>query len=133
MIPIALWNPSWDNENWNILKLKDVKTKWHYTEIELNGNQEDNKIKLDFAQLKIREMITNHDTLNGVHFHFNNQSTFGNFVNAINICKIENANLYWIYKDEMWVFNFSPIKTKSVTFKELPCLYLTCYTCRICI
>jgi hypothetical protein len=113
LLDISLWNEDWDKLSNNRLKMKDVKYKWKYTNIELNDNQLDNQKKLDFAQIRIREIVKVNDTLNGVHFIFNNNSTYGNFVSAINICKIENARIYWIYKDEMWVFNYCPYNTSK--------------------
>lgn len=76
-----------------------------YIDINLTGDAEEDNIKLDFAQLEIRNMIATHDTIKGVHFHFNNEAKYRSFVRAIDICKMENANRYIANRNNIWVVN----------------------------
>jgi len=76
-----------------------------YIDINLTGNTEEDNIKLDFAQLEIRSMIAAHDTVKGVHFHFNKETKYWSFVRAIDICNMENANRYIANGNNIWVAN----------------------------
>lgn len=50
-------------------------------------------------------MIAAHDTVKGVHFHFNKETKYWSFVRAIDICNMENANRYIANGNNIWVAN----------------------------
>lgn len=76
-----------------------------YIDINLTGNTEEDNIKLNFAQLEIRNIKATHNTIKGIHFHFSSEAKYSSFVRAINICKIENANQYIASRNNIWVAN----------------------------
>jgi hypothetical protein len=60
--------------------LFDPQYKRNYIDIKLNGNKKDDKIKLEFFQLKIREMMKENDTINGLHLLFVDSVKYWAFV-----------------------------------------------------
>jgi hypothetical protein len=85
--------------------------KRNYTEIFFTGNEKSNKIKLDFAQIKIREILSANDSTSGVHFHFTDKSPFGTFIKSLDILNIEDAHTYMTLDKDLWVYYFPPDTT----------------------
>ena len=90
-----------------------------FVDINLTGSDDEDKIKLDFAQLEIRELIKSYDTIKGVHFHFNNQTKYKSLVRAINICEVENAEQYITKGNDIWVLNTYPSEAVKERFSGL--------------
>jgi hypothetical protein len=90
-----------------------------YLEIDLNGNDKENKIKLDFAQLEIRRIIKTKDTTKGVHFNFETDSKYWTVIRAFDICFIEKAHTFVPFKNHVWMFNYFP-KTKPYDEERRP-------------
>ncbi len=85
-----------------------------FLEINLNGNDKENKIKLDYAQLEIRRIIKTKDTTNGVHFLFESNAKYWTVIRAFDICNIENAHTYVPFKNHVWMFNYNPRPNPNV-------------------
>jgi hypothetical protein len=85
-----------------------VHPKREFIEINLTSNANENKIKLDFAQLAIRELISTKDTVKGVHFSFDNQAKFWTLIRTLDICEVEKAPVYVGETNNIWVFNLKP-------------------------
>ena len=83
--------------------------KRDYTIIDLTGDNQTDKIKLQFAQIRIRELLATYDTLKGVHFLFGDRSNYGSFIKAIDICRVERAKTYMPYKNNVWFYNLPAI------------------------
>src|SRR5688572_13308693 len=56
-----------------------------YTTLELIGDPEENRIKLAYGELLIRQLHLENDTLNGIHFHFGVNCKYSDMVSTINI------------------------------------------------
>lgn len=69
-----------------------------FLEISFNGNKTEDKTKLDFAQIFIRECIQANDTINGLSLSFGNNATFDYFVKALDVLAIEGAK-YYVFQD----------------------------------
>ncbi len=102
-----------------------------FVDINLTGNDDEDKIKLDFAQLEIRELMSTQDTLTGVHFHFNSHAKYKAFIRALNILQTEKANVYVAKGSDIWVFNFRESQATSSesfdfcgTYRATKVLYL---------
>ena len=78
-----------------------------YSYINLTGNDEDDNVRLDNAQLQIRNLIKSQDTTSGVCFIFNTTSKYGALVKALDICRIENAYAYVSYDNAIYVTNIT--------------------------
>ncbi len=85
--------------------------KRNYTDIVLTGNLKDDGIKLEFAQIKIRKILSANDPINGVHFQFGNSSQYWTFVKAIDILRIEGAKTYMLLDKDLWFYHFPPDTT----------------------
>ena len=96
-----------------------------YLEIDLIGNDKEDKVKLDFAQIQIRDLVATNDVKNGVHFQFGNKSKYWEFIRALDICKIANARTFVADGDNIWVFNHIP---KKNNYKTIPFVH----RCSLC-
>ncbi|KAA2238733.1 hypothetical protein F0L74_21185 [Chitinophaga agrisoli] len=74
----------------------------NYVDIVLTGNQAYNRIRLDFAQLSVREIMARNDTVRGVHFKFTADATYGDFVWVLNILAIERAQWYVVLNEDIY-------------------------------
>lgn len=102
-INLATWSPDW---------AKGLPPKYRgeypldrkYLAINLDGDNADDKIRLDFARLEIRRIITSEDTTSGVDFHFGKKAQYWTFITALDILQTEKAPVYSPYKDDvhMW-------------------------------
>jgi hypothetical protein len=104
VIEITWWN---ENLAYDLAGDHPLK-KRIYTDINLTDNDDENKVKLDFARLAIRQLIATNDTVRGIHFHFDDNSKYWVFIRALDICAIEKAKFYVAKDNDMWVFNFIP-------------------------
>jgi hypothetical protein len=111
-------------------KYPEFFTKYHgqfppernYVDIDFTGNFQNDKIKLEFAQLQIREMILRNDTTNGVHFKFFENSHYGTFVKAIDILRFEDAKTFMPLDNDLWFYNLSiDTSTKKLHFECVLC------------
>lgn len=95
----------------------------NYTTINLDGNQENNRIKLAFSMVRIREIIQRNDGIAGMHFHFSDSSTYGNFISVLNMLAVEEARRYIADGSEIWYFHQpeEPVIPTVVYEPEVPC------------
>lgn len=94
--------------------------KRDYTTIELNGDSHTDEIKLQFAQITIRELLSSNDTLKGVHFLFGDRSNYGSFIKAIDICRVEKAKTYMPHENNVWFYNLPAIPVD--TTQKIPAI-----------
>jgi hypothetical protein len=85
--------------------------KRDYIDINLTGDNQTDKIKLDFAQIRIREMLTQNDSINGLHFKFEQSAQYWTFIKAVDILELENASTYMAMNNDLWFYQFPPDKT----------------------
>ncbi len=91
-----------DHPDWFVDYHGHFPPQRNYVDIVLTGNQAYNKIRLDFAQLSIREIIARNDTARGVHFKFTADATYGNFVRVLDILAIERAQRYIVMDEDIY-------------------------------
>ena len=76
----------------------------NYQEIHFTGERKTDAIKLNFARVRVQEIIQQKDTLNGVHFSFGDSAKFSNLIQALDILQQERAERYIIDNGEIWFF-----------------------------
>ncbi len=76
----------------------------NFTTFNLSGNERDDNLKLDFAQLAVRELIQNPDTINAVRIHFADSSKYESFIRALTICQKEKVRFYIAYQSDLWIY-----------------------------
>ncbi|MES2286843.1 MAG: hypothetical protein V4547_14230 [Bacteroidota bacterium] len=86
----------------------DVHPSRKFDDTYLTSDNNSNKIKLDASQLKIRKLIATNDTINGVHFIFDNNSKYWTLVKVIDICNVEGAEHFILKDNDLWVCNYVP-------------------------
>lgn len=75
-----------------------------YLTINLTGSQENDKLKLDFAELIIKENLDDGNIMKGVRLHFADKAKYGSFVRALEICNKETRLKFVPYKSNIWIF-----------------------------
>jgi hypothetical protein len=73
-----------------------------YLTFVLTGNAVRDKIKLDYAQLIIREIETTEELTHGVNFHFTDSAKYWSFVKALDILSQEKATHYIAEHRDIW-------------------------------
>ena len=109
-LEITWWAPNLQLYNPHIYPRENHPNKY-YMEINLTGNDLEDKEKLEDAQLKIRNLVRTQDTSTVIHFHFNDTANYWTLIKAIDICFIENATHFFPYGNDIWVS--IPKTTKS--------------------
>lgn len=84
----------------------DIAQKLKIVILVFSGNKKDNKIKLVFARIKIRDILFTNDTVNGVHFQFSDSSQYWTFVKSIDILRAEGAKTYMPLGKDLWFYHF---------------------------
>jgi hypothetical protein len=92
----------------------------NYINIDLTGNEKEDRTKLDFVQLQMRDLLKNKDTISGLHIVFGNQSKYWALIETLNICLKEKARTYVLVGNEFWFFNYypKPVKKKEEVFRD---------------
>jgi hypothetical protein len=95
--------------------------KREYVDINLTGDDREDKIKLNYAQLKIRELVLSKDSIKGVHFHFDDKAKYWTLIRAFDICEIENEKNYLPYQNDIWVTQEDFCRTPITEFYGWVC------------
>lgn len=85
----------------------------HYEEITFTGENRLDKIKLDFAHIRVKEILRRKDTLHGLHFRFEQDAEYWTFIKSIDILKFEGARHFWPVDREIWFFYLRPTLTRT--------------------
>jgi hypothetical protein len=97
------------------------------TIIDLTGNNSNDKISLQYAQVLLSNWKANKDDTQVIKFHFGNKAKYWTFVEAINVCKAVKLNSYLPYKNNMYAYwDYHP---KSV---QKPVYRFFCGTMYLC-
>lgn len=100
----------------------ELPPKRNYLDIKLTGDDSEDKIKLKFAQLQIRQILREKDSLAGIHFMFGKNAKYWTFIKAIDVCKIEKAPTYIPHNNNLWLF-YSPLHPRD-TSNQIKEIYL---------
>lgn len=93
-------SPTLDDMN-SYVWLPDI----NYIDITLTGNDKDDKVKLAYTQLQVRQLIASKDTTLGIHIHFSDSSKYWTVIEAFDLCRIENVKAYALYENDFWIIN----------------------------
>lgn len=101
----------------------EVFPKRNYINLNITGNTAEDAIMLEFAQIKVREILTSGDDQNGIHFHFAENSNYGSFVRVLDILRTEAARKYAHIDNDIWFLNDSnykrPVKIENDSKTDL--------------
>jgi hypothetical protein len=116
VIELNMWTPDmsdgWIRGGYNYY----IHPQRNYINIDLTGNEKEDRTKLDFVQLQMRDLLKKKDTVSGIHIVFDNQSKYWALIETLNICLKEKARTYVLVGNEFWFFNYypEPVITKKV-------------------
>lgn len=98
----------------NNVSLKKYLNSKRYFIVNLTGNNKIDKLKLENANILIKKIILSKDSIQGVKFNLR-KSEYWTFIKILDILRINNAELYNLYNNELWFAN--PPKPKTETIK----------------
>ena len=105
---IQIWDGKEDNMGTKgITKFLNSKK---YTVVNLTGDNNSDKEKLNIAEKNVRKLILSNDTISGIKFHFGEKSEYWTFIRVLDILSIEKAKFYVPYKNDIWFTNPKPRK-----------------------
>jgi hypothetical protein len=88
---------------------QDFPPKRDYVTIDLTGNNEHDKISLQYAHILLNRWKIAKDDMHGIQIHFGDKSKYWTLIEAINVCKAVKLDLYIPYKNNFYAFwNFHP-------------------------
>jgi len=111
-IDIAFYSPEWNRNFSNKLQF-EFPPKRDYTVINLEGNNNYDRISLQYAHILLNQWKIAKDTIQGIDFHFGRKAKYWTFVEAVNICKSVGLDSYMPYKNNMyaaWYFHPKPVE-----------------------
>ncbi len=76
-----------------------------YCEVELNGDDVNDRAKLASAQLAIRILVISNDLSRGIHSHFTENAKVWSLVSVFDICNIEKAKIFCPDGNDFWIYN----------------------------
>jgi hypothetical protein len=83
--------------------LSQPLSRREYTDITLNGNKNDDEIKINIFRRRAREIVWNRDTVHGVHIIFGDGSKYESFVMVLNNFLIDSIPTYAPFENHIWV------------------------------
>ena len=86
--------------------------------INISRDDKDAMIKLENAQVEIRNIISTKDTTKGVRFHFDNNSKYWTWIRAFDICCTEKAWTFIPNENDIWVYNYFPIQSDKKKYEK---------------
>jgi hypothetical protein len=82
--------------------LSDPRSKRRYSDIVLNSDPKtDSAILCTFKQ-KIREILRDHDTMNGIHILFGDNALYKDYIRAIDACRSGYRIAYALFDNNLW-------------------------------
>jgi hypothetical protein len=102
----------WDGKEENIgtKGISEFLNSKKYTIVNLTGNNNSDKTKLNIAEKNVRKLILSNDSVSGIKFHFGEKSEYWTFIRVLDILANEKAKFYVPYKDDIWFTNPKPRK-----------------------
>lgn len=91
----------------------NIRPNRNFINIYLTGNEKEDKIKLDFVQLQLRDLVKSKDTISGVHIILGNNSKYWTLIEIINISMKEKARRFTYVGNDFWFFNYFPKPVKK--------------------
>jgi hypothetical protein len=94
------------------------------TVINLTGNDQYDKVSLQYAQVLLSNWKANKDDTQVLNFHFGNKAKYWTFIEAINVCKAVKLNSYMPYQNNIyayWNFHSKPFANLPVTLITWGC------------
>ncbi|SFQ19868.1 hypothetical protein SAMN05444277_106234 [Parafilimonas terrae] len=89
------------------------------TTIYLTGIPAEDIKRFDLVKYESRKIEYTHDTMNIIKVHFNENCTYGQFVNLVNIMVEDKHKRYMYYKDDFYIIKNPIIETVSNNVKML--------------
>ncbi len=91
----------------------------NYHTITLTGNQSEDLVKLAYAQLELKRIVSDGDTVNGLHVILGYNAKYWAMVELFDISNITGINHYVLYEINYWGFH-KPVSAHTNYYDNLP-------------
>ncbi|WP_121357773.1 hypothetical protein [Flavisolibacter nicotianae] len=95
--------------------------KRNFLTIAFTGNPSDDRTKLAYSEIRIKEILNGGDTLNGIHFLFGDSSSYGTMVGAFDNLQASGAKRYVAGEKDIWFWHVPPDTVKPLEYECLLC------------
>jgi hypothetical protein len=119
----ARYDPKLDHKNkivFDTTCLSWPENRRNYTIIDIDNSAKNQK-NLKLFNDRVLQIIKTNDTVNAIHLLFGKESTYGQFIEALNICNKDTFPCYIVLDDNLWFLhkNYSQqIKNKILTRRK---------------
>ena len=103
-VSMVLYNEDLDSRF--TYSINDFVKSRNFIEYELTGNSVTDINTFEKYKNNVSSIAMSNDTLDGIRFKFNQQTTYQRFIDAFDICFIKNAS-YIYYKNDLWIVSNS--------------------------
>ncbi len=77
---------NWYNFDYHHKKMGYAIPARRYLEINLTGDSAADEIRIQFGELRVKEIVASEDTVNGVNFHFGDKCKYKQLVRVLDLC-----------------------------------------------
>ncbi len=105
-------------------RFRPVLPQREFHRIELTGDTQVDRVKLDYVQVYIREIVARKDTVHGIHLVLKDEVKYTNLVRAIDIPYIEKLEQWWMNEKGIWYFEIPKSSFDTLTNGLSHCIVL---------
>ncbi len=103
-------------------EFRPVLPQREYQLVELTGNPQADKAKLDYVQVYVRQMKVRNDTIHGIRVALKDQAKYGSMVRLIDLPDVENLKYSWTDGKAFWFFSLPDTPADGFVCGLLNCI-----------
>jgi hypothetical protein len=122
-MPFVWFDTAKSNKQWQFDKnpTPNFPPKRNFMDIEFNGNQSNDRTKLAFSKIRIKEILNSGDTIHGIHFLFGDSCAYGTMVMAYDNMQMPGTKRYVLGEKDIWFWHIPPDTVKPIEYDCLLC------------
>ena len=96
----------------------DILNDWQarnkkFISVSLTGDVNEDEKRFEFIKNEARRLKYTNDTTNIIRVHFNEDNTYGQFVNLVNMMARDFHKRYMYYKDDFYIMGEQPTEASK--------------------
>jgi hypothetical protein len=102
-------------------EFRPVLPERDYQLVELTGEAQADKAKLDYVQMYVRQLEARNDTLRGIRVVLKDQAEYASLVRVIDLPNVENLKHYWTDGKEFWFYSLPATPADDIAGWSFTC------------